>query len=251
MEKSELALLNQRLSALEDSRYQQMYNDQYNSWYKDIGNQYTDNDNLSHLLFNTLLEQFDAGEIEEINQDVTAQLLEGLNNDLKALQGMLKQNARIVEDTIEGIKDEIDNVTKAVDSTEEVNQQAADLQLDQDLNNITLDDYATMPADLTQGNLGLPPEPSIEAPADIPIEQAPVMPAEAPVDIPMNQAQTVVSDENQKEIIKPMINTRFRNIISDIRQKRNIKDVSNKQEQIESKPAGSTIPSNILSACMQ
>lgn len=252
MEKSELDLLNQRLSALENSRYQQMYDDQYNSWYNGIGNQYTDNESLSHLLFDTLLEQFDAGEIEEINQEVTAQLLEGLNNDLKALQGMLKQNARMVEDTIDSIKDEIDNVTKAVDSTEEVNQQAADLQLDQDLNNITLDDYATMPADLTQGDLGLPPEPAIEAPADIPMDQAPVMPAEAPADIPMNtQAQPVVSDANQKEIIKPMINSRFRNIISDIRQKRNLKDVSNKQEQAEEKPAGSTIPSNILSACMQ
>lgn len=252
MEKSELDLLNQRLSALENSRHQQMYNDQYNSWYSDIGNQYTDNEGLSHLLFDTLLEQLDAGEIEEINQNVTAQLLEGLNNDLKALQGMLKQNARIVEDTVEGIKNEIDNVTKAVDSTEEVNQQAADMQLDQDLNNITLDDYATMPQDLTQGDLGLPPEPAMEAPADIPMDQAAPMPAEAPADIPMDlPPQQAVSDENQKNIIKPMINSRFRNIISDIRQKRNLKDVSNKQETKEEKPAGSTIPSNILSACMQ
>ena len=252
MERSELDLLNQRLAALEDSRYQQMYNDQYNSWYNGIGNQYTDNDNLAHVLFDSLLGQLDAGEIEEINQDVTAQLLDGLNQDLKALQGMLKQNARMIEDTIDSIKDEVDSVAKAVDSTEEVNQQAADMQLDQDLNNITLDDYAAMPQDLTQGDLGLPPEPAMEAPADIPMDQAAPMPAEAPADIPMDlPPQQAVSDENQKDIIKPMINSRFRNIISDIRQKRNLKDVSNKQEPKEEKPAGSTIPSNILSACMQ
>lgn len=256
MDATELGLLDQRLAALENARYQQMYNNQYDSWYNGIGNQYTDNADLAHLLFNTLLEQFDAGEIEEINQDVTSKLIEGLSNDLKALQGMLKQNARMIEDTVDALKAEVDDVTNAVSSTNKANQQAADAQLDQELANISLDDYAAMPADLTQGDPDFAQAPMdqpampVEAPADIPMEQAP-MPAEAPADIPMDlPPQQAVSDATQKDIIKPMINSRFRNIISDIRQKRNLKDISNKPKEPE-KPAGNLIPRSILSACMQ
>lgn len=227
-------LLN-RLEALENTQRMNEYNQGLQSYMNDYGEAISNDANLGAVLYSNLLAQMQDGQIEAITQDVNNQLLDSIADDCRALLKAIKRDTRQVmdaaEDAIDMVEERINEAQKTTDRADTASAELPDTFAEEEM---------LPPPEMPPAG----PAPEEQLPVDMPpAGPAPEMPPAGPAPEEQLPPQAVVSDANMKTVIKPETREMLHRVISDIRMKRNKKDVSNKPKPI------TAMNMNILAGC--
>ena len=197
-------LLN-RLQALEQRNAEQDRSNAIQSFINSYGSNFSSEPGLGGIIYDELVRQLGAGEIADINQEATNNIIDGLLDDIDTLKKYLKRSRRVEEDMLDELQDRVQGVEES--KADNNNPADSETMPEAPVPEMPADIPAPAevpPAEAAQAPMPeapampdgwVPPAPdAMNAPAEVPPQEAP---AEVPP-APVPEQQPMVSDERLK-----------------------------------------------------